>query len=207
MKVYIGWSGETSKEIASILESWLPLMNPHIEAFSIVDVPTGAAWRYTFFKNLLVCDCAIFCFAQDNINSPWLLYEAGVVSGAEKQIIPLLFDVPSSHLPDPLRFFQPIPFTKDRIWQMALTLNDLCGQDAFSFQELAMKFDELYPTVEKMVEQVRDSRKKQPEQGTEDLKRDFATVNSKLDAILSRLSNVSVSDYYGGFYPRQENSL
>ncbi|MBR4544472.1 MAG: toll/interleukin-1 receptor domain-containing protein [Oscillibacter sp.] len=199
MKVYIGWSGETSKEIASILKSWLPLMNPHIEVFNTVDIPTGSAWEHIFFKNLLACDCAIFCFTQDNIHSPWLLYEAGVVSGAEKPIIPLLFDVPLSRLSDPLRFFQPILFTKDHIWQMALTLNDLCGQDAFSYQELAIKFDQLYPTVEKMVEQVRNSQKEQPEQGTEDLKWNLATINNKLDAILSGISMDS--------YPRQKNSL
>ena len=198
MKVFLAWSGKTSKEVASILKSWLPLMNPHIEAvFSSADVTPGRTWFEDLRRNVEECDCALFCLTSDNVHSPWLYYEAGMLHNA--RVIPLLFDVPAYRLDGPFSRFQAATFEKNSLWGIASDLNGLCGRDAVSEKALREQFEELYPTVEKMLAQVRE---KQSGRGAEDLKRerDFATVNRKLDAILSRLSQpVSV--------PRQESGL
>ena len=210
MKALIAWSGETSKKVASILKSWFSLMNPRIETFfSAEDIPKGMDWQEALTRSVVECDCALFCLTSDNIHSPWLYYELGMLHNT-KNVIPLLFDVPSYRLDGPFRSFQAETFDEDSLWRVTSLLNELCGRDAVSTKKLESKFVELYPTLEKMLAQVRDSQKErsrenQLEQDAGDLKRerDFATVNNKLDAILSRLSKVSPGDSY----PRQENSL
>ena len=205
IKVYIAWSGETSKEVASILKSWLPLMNSHIEVFvSGTDVPLGADWRDNLLQTRAACDCAIFCCTQDNISSPWLCFEAGQMSAAEKHLYFMMFDTLPVQIktPTPLRMFPFFTFEKEGLRSVAYDLNRLCGKWQIPPETFDPMFDGLYPTVKKMLAQVRDSRKErsqenQSAQNDEDLKRDFATVNSKLDIILSRLKP----------YPRQENSL
>ena len=210
MKALFAWSGETSKKVASILKSWFSLMNPRIETFfSAEDIPKGIDWQEALARSVVECDCALFCLTSDNIHSPWLYYELGMLHNT-KNVILLLFDVPSYRLDGPFRNFQAETFDEDSLWRVTSLLNELCGRDAVSTKKLESKFVELYPTLEKMLAQVRDSQKErlrenQLEQDAGDLKRerDFATVNNKLDAILSRLSKVSPSDSY----PRQENSL
>lgn len=210
MKALIAWSGETSKKVASILKSWFPLMNPCIETFSgAEDISIGMDWQETLTRSVAECDCALFCLTSDNIHSPWLYYELGMLHNT-KNVILLLFGVPAYRLDGPFSISQAETFDEDSLWRVTSFLNELCGRNAVSTKELESKFVELYPTLGKMLAQVRDSQKErlrenQSEQVTEDLKRerDFATVNRKLDAILSRLSKVSPGDSY----PRQENSL
>ena len=215
MKVYIAWSGKISKEVASILNSWLPLMNPHIETFfSAEDIPTGIFWHDALRREIVTCDCALLCLTSDNIHSPWIYYEAGIIRGKTEPgyVIPVLFDVSIAQLDGPFTHSQAVTLDKDGLRKMAAFLNHLCGRKAgsntISECELYTKFEELYPTLEGLLTEVRNSQKErfqgnQSEQSTEDLKRNFATVNSKLDAILSRLSKA----HPGDSYPRQENTL
>ena len=202
MKVWIAWSGKTSQEVAAILKSWLVTMNPHIEAFfSSKNIAPGTNWIEELHRNVFECDCALFCLTSDNIHSPWLYYEAGVLHNT-KNIIPVLFDVPAYQLDGPFIQFQALTFEKENLWKIVNFLNGLCGQDAVPAKELRGKFETLYPTVEKMLALVRDSQQErlQENQSGQSAGDNFATLNSKLDAILSRLPNPVPS-------PRQENSL
>lgn len=193
MKVYIGWSGQTSKEVASILKVWLPQMNAHIEMFVSMDIPKDAIWRDELFQVIAACDCAIFCCTQDNIRSPWLCFEAGRISAAEKPLYLMLFDAPPMQSDSPLQMFRHFELEERSLRQMAYELNRLCGEWQVPPDAFDRIFDGLYPTVKKMLAQVRDSQRErlqesQSEQSEEDLKRDFATLNGKLDVIISRLS-------------------
>lgn len=225
MKVYIGWSGETSEKIASILDSCLPILNPHIETFVSVDMERGSALRNAF-SEIISCDCALFCVTKENVNSSWLRYQAGAFSGQEKSVIPVFFDT-SIRLLDPLSQFPSLTLKKDDMRKLAYALNTYCGDDAVSPEALDATFEGVYPTIERMLKDIRksqeweerqlerdrlsyegiinaltaDKRKNSLGVGEEELKQDFNILNSKLDAILSQLSSASP------VAPHSENSL
>lgn len=223
MKVFIGWSGNTSEKIASILKSWLPIMNPHIETLSDSGMEAGANWADCLSQMISSCDCALFCFTEDNVNSTWLSYEAGAVSGQGKSVISILFDMPRARFSSPLVFTQLLELTKDSIQTkesmrvLAHNLNELCAEYGYAVSPdvLDATFKGIYPTIEKMLAEVRKSREsdelerareyykramsltqqaKGPKMDGEYLKQDFQTLNSKLDAILSQLSRVSAGN-------------
>lgn len=209
MKVYIGWAGETSQKIASILKSWLPLINEHITPGISVDMERGAAWRDSLSQMISSCDGALFCVTEENVNSTWLHYEAGAVSGQDKFVIPVLFDT-SARVLGPLRQFQSLTLKKADMRKLAYVLNDRCGKYAVSPKVLDARFEAFYPTIESMLEEIRTRERvveraqeyyKQAlalgqqttgsQMAGESLKQDLETLNSKLDAILSQISKVS----------------
>ena len=216
MKVFIGWSGNTSEKIASILKSWLPLLNEHIEPGVSVDMERGAAWRDSLSQMISSCDGALFCVTEENVNSTWLHYEAGAVSGQDKFVIPVLFDT-SARVLGPLGQFQSLTLRKDDMRRLAYDLNNRCEKYAVSPEVLDTRFEVFYPTIESMLEEVRNSRERDVERAQEyykqalalrqqttgsqmareSLKRDFETLNSKLDAILSQISKVSSGNIGG----------
>lgn len=219
MKVFIGWSGETSQKVASILKSCLPILNPHIETLVSVDMERGAAWQSELSDVISSCDGALFCVTEENVNSTWLHYEAGLVSGQGKFVIPVLFDK-SVRIIGPLNKFQSLTLEKNDLRRLAYDLNERCGSGAVSPEELDATFEGIYPTMEKMLAKARESEleharemreileesRKSDErerareyfeaalslrqQAKDPQKQEFETLNSKLDAILSHIGMV-----------------
>ena len=81
MKVFISWSGETSKGLAEALREWLPAViqavNPY---FSPDDVSKGSRWSSEISKELEDSAIGIICLTKENLEAPWIMFEAGALS-------------------------------------------------------------------------------------------------------------------------------
>ncbi|MEQ1512079.1 MAG: toll/interleukin-1 receptor domain-containing protein [Methylotenera sp.] len=122
MKVFISWSGKTSNEIAKIVKQWLhesvfPLEN--ISCFvSEEDIGVGADWLATIKSELLASECAIIVLTRNNINAPWLNFEAGSIAishSDQKRAIPLLIDIEPKDIKSPLKHLQSSSLSKQSI--------------------------------------------------------------------------------------------
>jgi len=93
-KVFISWSGETSRKIALELKAaFESASRGQIQCFiSVEDILPGDVWTTKIMTAFDECDLAIFCLTKENINSPWLYFEAGAVSATNKPIIPVLIN-------------------------------------------------------------------------------------------------------------------
>src|ERR1700743_130514 len=94
MKVFISWSGESSKALADVLRNWLPLVLHYVEPWmSDVDIDAGDRWADAVAKELEASNFGIICVTRENISSPWILFEAGALAKSLKgsRVIPLLF--------------------------------------------------------------------------------------------------------------------
>jgi hypothetical protein len=81
MKVFLSWSGPMSQRIAEILRKYLPLMINDISPFlSRHDVESGTRWNLQLSQELRETEFGILCLTQNNLTSPWLLFEAGALT-------------------------------------------------------------------------------------------------------------------------------
>jgi TIR domain len=110
MKVFVSWSGSTSKQVAQALRHWLPYMIQAVEPFmSSGDISKGDTWSDVLANELHNAEYGIICVTPYNMSHPWLIFEAGAMSHymGKSKVAPVLYRVSSSVLDHgPLSQFQ-----------------------------------------------------------------------------------------------------
>lgn len=129
MKIFISWSGENSQKIAKQLAKALKDIfsdNAEFETFiSAENIEGGKAWFEAIRKELKVCDRAIICCTPENVNAPWINFEAGASLmnfEREGQVIPYLVGFSATDKKSPLSNLHAIQHSEEgfqnlsRIW-------------------------------------------------------------------------------------------
>jgi hypothetical protein len=119
--VFIGWSGSRTRDVAQALGYWLKCLSLDVEPWvSTVDLRPGRPWWEELEVQLQSSDAGILCISPDNVNSPWLHFEAGALarSVARKLIIPYAIDMDPSAIPHPIGFFQAAAANHDDTFRM-----------------------------------------------------------------------------------------
>ncbi len=81
MKIFISWSGDRSRFVARALDALLPDVIQDVQTWmSEHDINAGARWGAALNSELEACHFGLLCITPENLNSDWLLFEAG--SGA-----------------------------------------------------------------------------------------------------------------------------
>lgn len=151
MKVFISWSGNISWKVAVIFRDWLPSVIQSLEPYvSSEDIDKGARWSTDIAKELEDSTFGILCVTKENLEAPWLSFEAGALSKTMEKtfVTPFLFDIKRSEVQGPILQFQSTIFNKDDIKKMVQTLNKACGDTGISEQRLDKSFKVWYPTLE-----------------------------------------------------------
>jgi hypothetical protein len=126
MKVFISWSGDTSKEVAIAFRDWLPSViqsvNPYV---SSEDINKGVRWSADISAELDSTSFGIICLTQENLDSPWIHFEAGALSKAvdKSRVAPFLLGVKTSEVRGPLLQFQSTSFTKSEVKKLLFSIN------------------------------------------------------------------------------------
>ncbi len=126
MKVFVSWSGERSRKIGEQLREWLPTVIQSIDPyFTPEDTEKGTRWLSEISQELSASEVGIFCVTQDNIDSSWLLFEAGVLSNKLDKfcVCPILFAVNAVDLAAPMRQFQATEFTREDFKRLVEVIN------------------------------------------------------------------------------------
>ena len=169
MKVFISWSGNISWRVAVIFRDWLPSVIQSLEPYvSSEDIDKGARWSTDIAKELEDSTFGILCVTKENLEAPWLSFEAGALSKTmEKSFVtPFLFDIKRSEVQGPILQFQSTIFNKDDIKKMVQTLNKACGDAGISEQRLDKSFEVWYPTLEKELTELRNENSNTNEEVT-----------------------------------------
>ena len=114
MKVFISWSGERSRALAEVLRRWLPAVIQVVKPYySPDDTVKGARWSTEIAKELESSRVGLICVTPENLDAPWLLFEAGALSKLGKsRVCPILFGVDPIDIKGPLVQFQAAKFEK-----------------------------------------------------------------------------------------------
>lgn len=158
MKVFISWSGNLSLKVALIFRDWLPSVIQSIEPYvSSEDIDKGARWSTDIAKELENSTFGVLCVTKENLEAPWLSFEAGALSKTMEKafVTPFLFDIKRSEVQGPILQFQSTIFEKDDIKKMVKTLNKACGENGITEDRLDKTFDVWYPRLEESLNELK----------------------------------------------------
>jgi len=169
MKVFISWSGTKSHKVALVFRDWLPSVIQSLEPYvSSEDIDKGARWSTDIAKELEDSTFGILCVTKENIDAPWLSFEAGALSKTmDKSFVsPFLFDIKRSEVNGPILQFQSTIFQKTDIQKLLTTLNKACGDGCIPERMLAKAFEVWYPTLEEELNKIKDVEETKEVMGT-----------------------------------------
>ncbi|MCA1709910.1 MAG: toll/interleukin-1 receptor domain-containing protein [Actinobacteria bacterium] len=158
LRVFISWSGERSKGLAIAFRDWLPLVLHYVEPWlSEADIEGGERWAQSVAKELAASNFGIVCATSENVNSPWVLFEAGALTKSleTSRVIPLLLDLEFSDISGPLAQFQAKKLTRSGIGEVIHSLQ--ASADHPVPEERAKQlFEALWPEFEKRLGEIPD---------------------------------------------------
>jgi len=152
MKVFLSWSGELSRKTAVIFRGWLPSVIQSIDAYvSSEDIDKGARWSSDIAKELDESNFGILCVTKENLNAPWLTFEAGALSKTmlKSSVTPFLLNIRRAEVNGPILQFQSTVFEKDDVKKLVYSLNKAHGENTLPEDRLLSAFELWYPELEK----------------------------------------------------------
>lgn len=152
MKVFLSWSGEVSHRVALVLRDWLPSVIQSLEPYvSSEDIEKGARWSTDIAKELEKSSYGILCITKENMDAPWLNFEAGALSkSVEKgRVTPYLFGLKRSEVkPGPLLQFQSALAERDETLKLLQGLNIAHEPPLLEDARLVTVFDVWWPRLQ-----------------------------------------------------------
>lgn len=157
MKVFISWSGERSRVIAKALRDWIPNVIQSVGPWvSAEDIDKGLRWSSEIAVELKDTTFGIICLTPDNLDAPWIMFEAGALSKTLDKafVCPLLFGVEPSEVKGPLTQFQATRAEKDDMRKLVQTINRACGDGALAADRIDKAFEHWWPDLEQAIRDV-----------------------------------------------------
>ena len=92
MKIFLSWSGEPSRSIAEKFKNWLPNVLQYVEPyFSQKDIELGVRWANNLEKSLEENNFGLIFVTENNIDAPWINFEAGALSkNLKSKLVPIM---------------------------------------------------------------------------------------------------------------------
>lgn len=155
VKIFVSWSGETSKKIAEILKKKLPCIIQSIEVFySPNDIEKGENWDAKLTKELSESNFGIVCLTQENVNAPWIHFEAGALSKSlNSKVSALMIGINPSDIKGPLSKFQNTKIDKSDFKSLMDSIN-LSTEPPLKAEVLAEIFELVWKSIEKEITEV-----------------------------------------------------
>jgi ribosomal protein L7/L12 len=153
MRIFISWSGERSRQVGLALRDWLPLALHFVKPWlSATDIDAGQRWATEVGAQLNDSSFGILCLTRDNLQSPWMLFEAGalaksVTAGA---VVPYLLDIDFSEITGPLAQFQGKKADESSTFDLVKAINNRALEPVPN-ERLADLFELLWPRLKEML--------------------------------------------------------
>lgn len=151
--VFISWSGDRSRVVAQKLREWLPRVVQAAKPWmSEADIQKGSRGLTELTKALSSMKVGITCLSPDNLDSPWLHFEAGALSktidDASRLCTYLLDELNPEDAKPPLGMFQATRATKEDTRKLIKTINLSVADEPLREEDLDAVFDVMWPSLE-----------------------------------------------------------
>jgi hypothetical protein len=164
-KVFLSQSGETSRAVAEALAEWIPNVIQSVQPFvSSEDIEKGARWATDIARELEASSVGVLCMTADNLEAPWIMFEAGALSKTVQQsrVIPYLLDIEPTDMTGPLVQFQAARANKDETRQLMRTINGTLTDGRLPDTKLETAFEVWWPKLQAKLDEIRARRASGP---------------------------------------------
>ena len=154
MKVFVSWSGERSKTVASSLKHWLPDVFQGLSVWmSQHDIHAGVRWDSALGIELEASSFGIVCLTPENLDSHWLTFEAGALSKAiqESRVVPYRFQLRTSDVGPPLSQFQGVDADEQGTLRLVISINEALGKPLPDDAAVARTFSHWWPDMRELL--------------------------------------------------------
>ncbi len=153
MKLFFSWSGEISNEFAKRVRDWIDpvLGKKDLEIFiSTEDIKVGEKWKNSLESILNEAGLGILFLTSENVNSPWIGFEAGWLAQRldDQTIIPFYLDISPEMVEGPLAWFQGIEANEKGMLDLMLKINELV-ESKEDESIIATRVSAMFPRLEK----------------------------------------------------------
>lgn len=157
--VFISWSGERSQKVGELLKWWLPAVIQRCEPWISTEIDRGAIWFQEISGQLSDSSIGIICLTRENLNAPWILFEAGALAKglSQNRVCPLLIDLESSETAPPLSQFNHTQATKAGLLKLVETLNRMLKGTVLAEETLHKVFERMWPDFEAAFQEILSS--------------------------------------------------
>lgn len=197
MNIFLSWSGERSRAVSDLLDDWLQCVIQAVEPWmSSKDIDRGTLWFSEISDQLQNTSIGIICLTKDNLDSPWILFEAGALAKGLKntRVCTFLIDLEPNDVGTPLSQFNHTLPTKDGLWALVRTLNNALQEKGLKEKTLEQVFETYWPkfndNFNKIIDEIKPSgtAKKRPEK---DILMEILETSRSMDRRVRDLENNS----------------
>lgn len=157
MKVMVSWSGKRSKAVAEALHYWIKAAIQSTEPWmSDEDIDKGARWSSELARELKETRVGIVCLTPENLEAPWILFEAGALSKTIERtyVCPYLFGLAKKDFnKGPLAQFQASQTDKADTKKLLATINRAADQP-LTEKQLDDAFRHWWPELDKRLKRI-----------------------------------------------------
>jgi len=156
MKVFLSWSGESSKTLAGVLREWLAVVFPDVDFWmSNRDIKAGQRWGNELDRELEATRFGILCLVPTNLLAPWLLFEAGALSKSveSSRVLPYCLGLEPEEVQGPLSRFLGVVADETGTWRLVESINSVL-ESRRSDAVLARIFEKWWPDLKHDLENI-----------------------------------------------------
>jgi hypothetical protein len=127
MTVFISWSGDRSKAIAHVFKKHLEYVIQGLPTFmSDKDIASGAQWFQEINDKLHAASFGIVCVTPENLEKPWLSFEAGALGNqaSKSRVVPVVFGMSKENLPSPLNGFHAVDLDEEGLVKLIHSIHE-----------------------------------------------------------------------------------
>ncbi len=152
MKVFISWSGDLSHKVVCAFRDWLPAVIQSVHPYvSSEDIDKGTRWSTDIAKELDQSSYGVICVTRDNVNAPWVSFEAGALSKIvdKSNVSPFLFNIKRSDVQGPLLQFQSTIYEPEDVFKLIKSINKRIDDGhQLADDQLRRAFDVWWPQLD-----------------------------------------------------------
>lgn len=168
--VFLAWSGERSKKVALALQEWIPSVIQRATPWMSERIHAGQLWRQEVARHLSSIRIGVLCMTPENIGSPWLHFEAGVLARSlddETRVIPYLLELAPREYKDPLAMFQAVKADREDTKKLVYSINSAMAVQ-LATPVLDKTFDALWNGLESKLRSIATTEQQQEPPRRED---------------------------------------